>query len=182
MSIDLLIGLSEGVKANMLENGESIDEIIPIISKSKFKFEANDVEVKESKNKGNGLFVKKDFRKDELITLYPIDVISDVDDLNAEHFVNYKYYKNKRTVISADPEKRENLYLGHFCNDGCIYDTNNTNVKCDDLYDKISKLKANAEIYLINNVFLAVMSTKEIKDGDEVFIHYGIPRWKLIKN
>lgn len=166
-------------------------------------FELNKVEVKKSKIHGYGVFAKKNILKDKLITFYPGDIIEylpnkdrGINDhitgvFHSKRFVkqfgttcdkkfrnnDYAYDINKNyTIIGSPYFKKDSNYMGHFINDGAK--SNSTN-KSNEIYKTITTLKANCKFYnLKEDLHIAIISTKKIKKGEELFISYGIRYWK----
>lgn len=142
-----------------------------------------DVEVKLSTISNElGVFSTDFIQKNELITLFPIDsyeknnkmFFSKID----KHFNNHRYFINNSVIVSGDPNNYSSEYCGHMCNDRVVYN----DIKGKNIYENISKLKSNAQIVLIENLCLAVISTCDINEGDEIFLHYGTDLWNLLKN
>ena len=67
-------------------------------------------------------------------------------------------------------------YLGHLINDGAKH---NSTARSENIYLKISYLKSNCMFQKSKyGLYVAVVSTKNIEPGEELFISYGIPYWR----
>jgi len=64
--------------------------------------------------------------------------------------------------------------MGHFINDGA---KTNSSSKSDDIYIIISKNKQNCKFYCFKELHVAIIATKDINLGDELFIPYGTHYW-----
>ena len=162
----------------------------------------NKVEVKKSKLHGYGVFAKRNILKDELITFYPADIIEYLPngDRNIKghltnifrsirfekqfgktcdkKFRNYDYafdINENYTIIGSPYFKEDTNYMGHFINDGA---KSNSTHKSNEIYKTITSLKANCRYYNLKDLHVAVISTKNIKKGEELFIIYGIRYWE----
>ena len=65
--------------------------------------------------------------------------------------------------------------MGHFINDGA---KSNSTDKSNEIYKTITLLKKNCKFYNLKDLHVAIISTKNIKIGEELFISYGIGYWK----
>ena len=168
---------------------------------SNLSFELNKVEIKESNTHGVGVFAKTNILKGDLITFYPGDIVKYNPNEDGhipghvtmvikskrieEHFDNksysdlmlsdYGFDVNTKYTIIGNPYFRNDLnYVGHFINDGA---KSNSTLKSNEIYYKISKIKQNCFFYSLKDLHIAIISTKNINIGDELFIHYGIGYW-----
>jgi SET domain-containing protein len=143
----------------------------------------DDIEIKEVKGKGKGLFAKKDIKKNTLITLYPVhfiikynkdkddeyalcdnlydkDKYNNADDL--EECIDYYLQVTKDYYIMGDPKHYKNMDLiGHFCNDKG--------------YHPKKTYKPNLNNACLHN--LRIISLKNIKAGEEITVAYGKDYW-----
>ena len=156
-------------------------------------------------NAGNGLFAKTDLLEGQVVTFYPADIASYVPNGDAdkpdhvsiesysqrfetqfgrtvktgeektEFLTDYAYDIDKNYRIMGSPHFKDNPnYLGHFINDG-----NRLGVEEDDeTYLASSSLKANSIFYHIKDLLIAIVATKDIQQGDEIYIKYGVGYWK----
>jgi SET domain-containing protein len=159
----------------------------------------NYLEVRRSAIHGKGCFAKQDIPKDEVITMYPCDVLCFAKEgfgnygLNghypSRHYVakfgqkidtseitNYGFDLNRNYRIYGHPKLIHNSgYLGHMINDGARA---NLNPKSYSIYQKISQLKMNARFEILyGNIHVGITTTRLIKKGEEIFIHYGLGHW-----
>lgn len=146
-----------------------------------------DVEVKETPF-GKGVFATNIIPKGELITLFPCDCYERNGDIFfGTHYPKHKCFVTNSIIISGDPENYTPEYCGHLCNDRVMYKSNNLNDESTKnkqikTYETLSKKLANAELILIGNLFLGIRSKRQIEDGEEIYIHYGIKLWDLFNN
>ncbi len=138
---------------------------------------------------GNGLFATKDISPNEVITLYPSDVIvrrkgnsfaygveAGHPTLNNISVINdYCFGLLSSTLrLIGDPLKTDNpTFLAHICND---------RVKCASpenvgTYCLLSQRLSNARFEEINGSFVALVSQKPIVNGKEIFVSYGPDYW-----
>lgn len=178
----LVSEISEG------EDPETLKQLKQLILINKLNIDLDLVEVKETKRIGdNGVFAKTDITKGQLITLYPVDTYENLtdnqnnQDNQIEHYKNYILKISLHNIISGNPNIYSSSYCGHMCNDGAKYihsDDDDENDKRGSVYEKISKLKQNADIVILNEMVPCIIATKNINSGDEILLHYGVNRWK----
>ena len=165
------------------------------------------VEIKPSTIHGNGVFAKKDIKKGDLITFYPGDVVEYNPNgdrhipghitmaFSSQRFVDKfgnpkssEYMNNdyaydigsNYTLIGCPYFMNDSNYMGHFINDGA---KSNSTEKSDELYNKISYIKQNCRFYNYKgDLHVAIIATKDIKPGEELFIMYGTGYWKSYNN
>lgn len=115
---------------------------------------------------GSGLFTSIQIYKNEVISLFKGEILSD-----------------KEAAIRA-----ENKLDGYFINmlDGSIMDS--MHIKCFAKYAndsegfKITKWKNNSKIALDENNKVCLVATRDIKINEEIFCGYGKAYWKNFKN
>jgi SET domain-containing protein len=123
------------------------------------------IKTSQLSNAGNGLFTSIDIYKDEVISLFKGETLSDSE-------------AAKRAKNKAD---------GYFINmlDGTILDSKNTNCFAKYANDSQGLIKTkypyNAEISLSDDEEVCLIATKKIKAGDEIFCSYGKAYWKKFK-
>ncbi len=178
-----------------------------IMLSTQLEFELDLVEIKPSKIHGNGVFAKKNIKKDELITFYPGDIINyqpngdrhipghitmafssqrfeekfgnpkSSDDFNNDY--GYDIDGNY-TIMGCPYFTNDSNYMGHFINDGA---KSNSTKKSDELYNKISYLKQNCRFYNCKGgLHVAILATRDIVIGEELFIMYGTGYWESYNN
>lgn len=156
-------------------------------------------------NAGNGLFAKTDLLEGQVVTFYPADVALYVpngdadkpDHVSIESYsqrfetqfgrtikneeekttflADYAYDVDKTYRIMGSPHFKDNSdYLGHFINDGIRLGLEGG----DETYLASSSLKANSIFYHIKDLLIAIVATKDIQKGDEIYIKYGVGYWK----
>jgi len=175
-----------------------LSEILP--------FGLDKVELKKSLIHGLGVFAKQNIIKDEIITFYPGDFV-EYHPNEDSHLPNHltilyrsKRFENKFGTVT-DAKYRDNdyafevnsfygiigcnhftddpNYLGHFINDGAK--TNSTE-KSNEIYLQISNLKRNCKFHIIKDLHVAIVATKNINIGEELFITYGLNYWHSFNN
>ena len=111
---------------------------------------------------GNGLFTAIDIYKDEIISIFKGEILSDVEaETRAKNNTNH-YFMNLL--------------------DGRILDCRNTNGFAKYANDASgfskSEYKNNAKITLDDNENVCLMAIRKIKSGEEIFCDYGKRYWK----
>lgn len=113
-------------------------------------------------NAGNGLFTAITIYKDEIITLFKGEILSNEE-------------SEKRAQINADR---------YFINmlDGSIMDSMHTECFAKYANDtegiSTTQFKNNSKIALDDNDNVCIIATKNIKSGEEIFCGYGKKYWK----
>jgi len=148
----------------------------------------DDLEIKNVKGKGKGIFTTKPIKKGSLITLYPVHIIIkynnnkddeyavadklyDEDEYNnidkLKHCIDYFLKVTDEFFIMGDPQHiiNEDL-IGHLCNDKGYHPK-----KC---------YRANLNNSCIHN--LGIYSLRDIKAGEELCVAYGKEYWYNNKN
>lgn len=171
-----------------------------------FSFAFDKVELKKSLIHGLGVFAKQNINKDEIITFYPGDFVEyhpnedshlpnhstilyrshrfenkfgEVTDLK---FRNHDYcfgLNSFYSIIGCNHFTDDPNYLGHFINDGAK--TNSTE-KSNEIYLQISNLKKNCQFKTLKDLHVAIVATKNINIGEELFITYGLNYWHSFNN
>lgn len=190
------------VLKNKLDNIK-IDTMKMILS-----FELSNLEILKSGVHGNGVFTTKPIKKGELLTFYPGDIVryypngrgkpntrtrsalicSDrynniLGDKSRYNIWDNNYCFDLDNYYSICGYKYfigDSNYLGHIINDGAKH---NSTKRSEEIYMKISIIKSNC-VYqrLKNNLHLGIVSTKDIKAGEELFATYGINYWRSHNN
>lgn len=166
---------------------DEIDDMREVLLLTPLEIDLDLVEVRECKNRpgDNGVFAKVDIKKGELITLYPVDTYENKKrpNLKMEHHTNHILKISLTKIISGDPNSYSPSYCGHMCNDGAKYvhsSDEDENEKKSEIYEKISKLKQNADIAILNKLIPCIIATKDIQPNQEILLHYGTQKWKSI--
>jgi SET domain-containing protein len=169
-------------------------------------FELSKVEVLKSNLHGNGVFAKTFIKKGELITFYPGDIVRYYPNgrkkLKNEKIWHSVYYSdrydkirerdnmwdddyainldNYYSICSHSGFTNDSNYLGHIINDGAKH---NSTEKSEKLYMKITQIKSNCIYYpMIDNFHLAIVSKRDIKKGEELYVSYGMLYWRSRNN
>lgn len=159
----------------------------------------DNVELKESKRHGKGIFATKDLKVGDVITLVPIDYYCIKRNENSYYFynstlmnqLNYEGKKdeenftdicnhfkfkidNNRFAVSLPHNTDSNAFLGQYTNDATI------NVSSREKYIRSSLENHNAILKQIGgkeSFVLAIVATKNITKGDEILRMYGVDYW-----
>jgi SET domain-containing protein len=179
---------------------ENIDHLKMNMLTNRIPFELDNVLLKSSNTHGRGLFANKNINKGDLITFYPCDILEYYPNNDRykdghitglfpsieyakkygnqkENFLNYYCFEiDLKYAIFGHPSfDTDKNYMGHFINDGA---KSNSSEKADKIYSIISLKKANCEFYILKGeLHVAIIASKDILEGEELFIHYGIPYW-----
>jgi SET domain-containing protein len=164
-------------------------------------FELDNVVIKSSNIHGRGLFANKNINKGDLITFYPADIVEYYPNKDGhkdghiaalfpsveyakkygnqkEKFLNaYGFMINSEYSIYGHPSfDNDKNYMGHFINDGAKSDSSE---KADKIYTIVSLKKANCEFYILKgDLHVAIIASRDILEGEELFISYGIQYWQ----
>ncbi len=120
------------------------------------------IQISQLQNSGNGLFTAIDIYKEEIISLFKGEVLSDVEaELRAKNKASH-YFMNLL--------------------DGTILDCKNTDCFAKYANDASgfskSDFKNNAKITLDENHNVCLIAIRKIKSGEEIFCDYGKKYWK----
>ena len=143
-----------------------------------------------------GVFATRDILEDSYITMYPADGVSwQPDNWNGSQQVSLvsgwkgssawqvNAYRQgvepipgtRSLAIIGNPELTEDChFLGHMINDGACCKRKAT----AETYEKISAAKANCEM---NTDTMTMISTRDIKAGEELLTSYGVDYWLDLK-
>jgi hypothetical protein len=191
---------------NILKLTEYVSKVnksdLKIFLKTRFEFNSGNVYISNSKIHGKGVFAKRDIKKNEIITLYPPDllvyypnenrhesghiknvivskdcktIINNDKDFNS--LMKYAYDVNTKYTIIGDPNNLDDPnYLGHMINDGYLLKSD------DNKFDYLEKsVKSSNAIYkTIKEYVIVIEANKDINKGDEIFIMYGYYYWMTI--
>ena len=183
----------------------SVDQLkIQMLTTTILPFKLNKVEIKDSRVHGRGVFATKVIYEGDLVTFYPGDIcefLPNGDRANphwsgvfpserfATHFGRdaikdrrdnaYAYDVSKNYTIIGDPMfDSDPNYMGHFINDGAKPGTSD---KSKPIYETISYLKTNCKfVHVQHDLQVAIVATKDIKPGEELFVMYGVPYWESV--
>lgn len=123
--------------------------------------------VKESQlsNSGNGLFTAIDIYKDEIISIFKGEILSDEEAAIRVKLGNDAYFMNLLNGKILDCKNTD--CFAKFANDASGFGT--------------SDYKNNCKITLDENGTVCLVALKKIKSGDEIFCDYGKRYWKKYK-
>jgi hypothetical protein len=163
-------------------------------------FKLNKVEARPSPVHGTGVFATQDINKGELATLYPGDAVLDVVGhgkakvATSDRLLDFcdnslpklkEILKNQReyrcnvteTVgIYGFPGFAEDpTYLGHMINDGAKASKDPRSIP---IYMAVTKKKSNCKFHMcVKNRHVAILATRDVSKGRELFISYGWAYW-----
>ena len=152
------------------------------------------VTVRPSPVHGDGVFAKRNIKRGSLVTMYPCDAFSyttkgeqtlwaksNGDPMlrcEAELLFGYSAQIEPTNIaIAGDPDKYSNASCGHLINDGAFLLTKDCNVDEVLKYAKASAEAQNCHFIPLAGIVLAVVASRDIKKGDEVFATYGAGFW-----
>ncbi len=145
---------------------ECLDQILL----TKYSFNIDNVYVKKSNVHGLGVFTNKSISKDEILTIYPCDLLK-VDGWKnvPEKFIEYGFLIPFKPGYGAygDCDKYSSDYCGHlindFTNDWRAYDKHSDRYNC---------------IFRCLYGIILIVATKDINTEEELFISYGENYWR----
>lgn len=158
------------------------------------------VELRPSNRHGLGCFAIRNIRKDEVITMYPCDVVINQkmnhrnivfsdrlsdhirDTLpNPQEFDYRKYFpygiglEESLFLIGYPGFKDDTNYLGHFINDGAKA---NSDKRSHTIYETVTALKRNCKFQsVLGRAHMAVVATRDIEKDEELLTTYGLKYW-----
>jgi len=167
-------------------HGISLKKALTLFSYEPPSFDAP-CEVKQS-TYGRGVFAKRDIKKGEVATLYPIHAYINTDSngygrITGGVAYDWAYcltHSPTKAIYQGDKDEAEPLFLGHLLND--FYPT------VEDFKDK-SKLHQNLIKYILHgnafeNIqfemgkhFIMMKASKDIKAGEELLVGYSPTYW-----
>jgi len=114
---------------------------------------------------GNGLFTAIDIYKDEIISVFKGEVLSNIEaDLRAKNNAN-QYFMNLHNGSILDCKNTD--CFAKYANDASGFSK--------------SDYKNNAKITLDENNNVCLMAIRKIKSGEEIFCDYGKRYWKKFR-
>lgn len=138
---------------------------MPISDQNQIDAEESDylyVKVSQLPNSGNGLFTAIDIYKDEIVSLFKGEILSN---------------EQAKSIV----KKGNNKYFMNLLN-GSILDCMHTDCFAKYANDAVgfskSNYKNNTKITLDENGNVCLIAIKKIKSGDEIFCDYGKKYWK----
>lgn len=138
---------------------------MPKTDQNKIQAEEDDylyIQTSQLPNSGNGLFTAIDIYKEEIISFFKGEILSDAE-----------------AEIRAN--NNTNQYFMNLIN-GCILDCRNTDCYAKYANDTSgfskSEFKNNAKITLDENENVCLIAIRKIKSGEEIFCDYGKKYWK----
>lgn len=163
----------------------------------------NNVELKQSRVHGIGVFAIKHIVETEVITLYPADIIEytpfepdaqtglikkgvifgnntskkseEEYKLNHKIFDDYKCSIISKISIFGCPDNKNNpAYLGHFINDAA---KPTKDPRSYPIYMNVVISKQNCMFYSVFDTLIAIVATRDIEPGEELFIPYSLDYW-----
>ncbi len=181
-----------------------------ILSISKFSQKNNKIYIKDSNIHGKGIFAKENIKKGTIITLYPPHYVvlypdgrisenngmvtkrvwksNIVENNNLEYndaqHIPYEFMIDENFSICGDRQLINDMnFVGHMSNDGVNYSFKNDYNKKDlNLYTKLDIKKNNSKIDIIDDIYVVIITTKDINIDDEILTRYGYDYWMRKKN
>ena len=156
------------------------DRIQDLLSRKDQKYRTS-VEVRPSKIHGNGIFATEDIPAYTAVTMYPADYVYVKKDNkittcgnNFEHFRAYSIHQNRSgMVLCGNPEIQHPLFLGHLINDSAI-----CGKEPESVIEYINNTVNNTNCNFYSHTYMIIIiTTKDIKKDDELFVAYGIGYW-----
>jgi SET domain-containing protein len=136
------------------------------------------IEIKESTipDSGNGLFVTKDFKKNDWITFY------DGKEITREEAQSLKERGEQSHVRSLDINRTaiDGLRIPEYGRGGASFANHKEGEHANSAFRKEWIEKKKKGITKTGNVIILV-AKRDIKKGEEVFVDYGKDYWKLAK-
>ena len=142
------------------------------------------VEVRDSPVHGRGVFALRDIKKSEIVCFYDGEVKTFAEILSDynKNKVNKEYWMSHPTkpdsVLCGYPNPLNKFGVGQLINDSTMLNIKEMDFKkgikdCED-YTIASKRLQN--VTFLNTDF-QMCATKDIKQGEELFLHYGYKMW-----
>ena len=124
------------------------------------------IQTSQLPNSGNGLFTAIDIYKDEIISIFKGEILSDIEaDSRAKNNAN-QYFMNLHNGSILDCKNTD--CFAKYANDASGF------IKSD--------YKNNAKITLDENNNVCLVAIKKIKSEEEIFCDYGKRYWKEHRN
>lgn len=148
-------------------------------------FDFDWIEVKLSEIHGYGLFATRDISIGSIITMYPPHCVVDIKNKEAvfqnNEFVPDKDYKFNLGMIQlfGDPKQLNfKTQLGHMINDSnCIITNSEDKSELKNLIVRYLLTNQNNAKFINDSDILYIVSTKNIKCGEEILSSYGPMYW-----
>lgn len=120
------------------------------------------IQTSQLPNSGNGLFTAIDIYKDEIISIFKGEILSDIEaDSRAKNNAN-QYFMNLHNGSILDCKNTD--CFAKYANDASGFSK--------------SDYKNNAKITLDDNNNVCLIAIRKIKSKDEIFCDYGKRYWK----
>jgi hypothetical protein len=113
-------------------------------------------------NAGKGLFTAIDIYKDEIISFFKGEILTEIEAEKRVQLGNDKYFMNMLDGSILDAMHTE--CFAKYANDA-------------EAFSKL-EFKNNSKITLDEEDNVCLIATKKIKSGDEIFCSYGAKYWK----
>ena len=123
------------------------------------------IQTSQLSNSGYGLFTAIDVYKDEIISIFKGEILSDAEaDIRAKNNIN-QYFMNLLNGSILDCKNTD--CFAKYANDAIGFSTSN--------------FKNNAKITLDENGNVCLVALRKIQSGEEIFSDYGKKYWKKQK-
>ena len=144
------------------------------------KYEGIKVELRETENKGSGLFAIQPIKKGEIIAYYKIKVFKSANH-NTDYVYAFDVYRKNGVVYqrfvgdlykSSFPDPEDGIsFLAPFANEP--FGNEKTNSEIDIRLDETYKNKKKAYLLPGDVLIYHLIATKNIKPGEEILWYYG---------
>lgn len=185
---------------------EEREEFREHMLRTRFRLSVNRAKVAPSPIQGQGVFATRRIEAGELITVYPGDALRFYPETNGElgterngvlfghhvpaamrsdeavmrDFREYSYDVDGFYALVGLPELiQDHAYIGHMCNDAatCEMMPPLTEAAVREKYRKESARGSNATLESLLDALVAVVASRPILEGEEVFVSYGAEYW-----
>lgn len=141
---------------------------------------------------GKGLFTECDIPKDTVITIYPahyrvdtknkVQTVSHPEGLPKPDNAYHLRLSSSLSIIGCGDLWEHPWFLGHMINDSCSLGRLKKHKEADWLYHYYTQAKAQTNVrFVIANDYAYILTTKDIKAGEELFVAYGEDYWFVRK-
>lgn len=170
----------------------------PVTLLGRIPFKLTKVEARPSPVHGTGVFAVRDIKQGELVTLYPGDAVMKVVGSGAQAAVSdklakfcgesvdmvklleglrpYRFNVTETIAVLGFPKfDKDPAYLGHLVNDGAATTDEET-------YAAATAKAMNCRYHVCaKKGHVAIVATRDVKEGEELFASYGSAYWASVR-